>query len=263
MTEHVFAIPLAYTGRYLRYPPRVVVTTPALNPVNVRISVIGTGFENTTTVTRYQHASIALPPSVRLISAGKSNATVRVISSGVISVHCIDNEYHGGDGFLVLPTTQLGKQYYAVTYKPFSVSHPSFVCVSALDQETSVDITTKAGQTFQVMLARYESYRFNGRDYDLTGAFIEGTNPVAVISGVHTQVPEDASYADALISQMLPINSWKYSYVISSFFGRSSGYIYRILPSNQTVTANISGHGSVQMKANEWFEGDVSGDNLM
>ena len=61
---------------------------------------------------------------------------------------------------------------------------------------------------------------------------------------------------------MFPINSWKCSYVMSPFFGRSSGYIYRILSSNQTVKVNISSYGSVQIEANEWFEGNVTGNTL-
>ena len=147
VTEHVFAIPLVYTGvpyavHVVSNPAVVLVTTSSLDPVTVHISVTGSvGFEDlTTTVTRNQHAKIDLPPSIRLTGTGKRNATVKVTSSGVTSVHCIDNEYTGGDGFLILPVAQLGKQYYAVSYT-LRVNNPSIICVSALDQETSRGFT--------------------------------------------------------------------------------------------------------------------------
>ena len=259
----MFAIPSVAPGWKPESPPIISITTLSLVPVNVNMRVIRTDFERNTTVTRYRRASIKLPTSFRLTTSGKSNTTVRVLSSGVTSIHFIGKEYSGEDGFLVLPITQLGKQYYAVTYKTYRHDLPSFVCVSALDQETSVAITTKAGRNVQIILAPYESYRFDGIDLeDLTGTFIDGSNPITVISGGFASVPEDFMSPDGLCSLMIPINFWKYSYVMSPFFGRSAGYIYRILSSNQTVKVNISSYGSVQIEANGWFEGDVTGDTV-
>ena len=204
-------------------PAVVLITTSSFDPVNVHVSVTGTvGFEDlTTTVTRTQHAQIDFPPSIRLTGTGKRNATVKVTSSGVTSVHCIDNEYNGGDGFFVLPVTQLGKQYYVVSYisryDTFgSVNYPSFICISALDQETSVQITKNEGQTLQLTLAPYESYRLDsdGEGGDLTGTFIEASNPIFVISGAYTFVPAGTCCWDGLIGPMFPIRSWKCSYVM-------------------------------------------------
>ena len=177
-----------------------------------------------------------MPPSIRLTGTGKRNATVKVTSSGVTSVHCIDNEYTGGDGFLILPVAQLGKQYYAVSYT-LRVNNPSIICVSALDQETSVHITIKDGQTFLVTLAPYESYCFDG-DVDLTGTFIECSNPVTVISAVYTEI--SSCCKSAVIGQMFPVHSWKCSYIMYPCLGRSSGYIYRIMSSNQAAVVEIN-----------------------
>ena len=250
--------------------PLVLVTTPFEDSVNVKISVIGTGYTINAAVTKYRHASVTLPQSVRLTGTGKSNTTIRVISSGITSVYCMNTELISGDGFLVLPTTQLGKQYYAVTYKPFFGRFHAFICVSALDQETSINITTKAGQTYQIKLTAYESYRLKGKDRedwkgvsyeDLTGTFIEASAPISVISGVYTKVGvSNENWGGELVGQMIPSKSWQCSYILSPFLGRSSGYIYRILSSNHTVTVNISNYGRVQIEANAWYEGNVMSD---
>ena len=263
--EHVFAIPLASSIPYSDQLPRVVISTSSLDPVSVHISVVGI-HEITTTVARYRHASITLPPSVRLTSTGKSNTTVRVTSSGVTSVYCLDTEYGSGDAFLVLPTTQLGRKYTVVNYKAADTEservkdYKAFVCLSALDTETSVDITTNAGQSFQVDLNPYESYRFDGESLeDLTGTFITSTKPLTVISGVYTRVPSYANGAlyDGLLEQMPPMSSFGYKFVMAPFYGITSGYVYRIISAMKSSTIRFSNLRTVQIEANEWYEGEV------
>ena len=224
---------------------------------------IGLDFKTTTNVTRYQYASIALPNSVLLTSAGKQNKTVRVTSTGVVSVHCIDSDDGAGDGFLVLPTNQLGKQYYVVTYKPYSTSAPAFVCVSALDKQTSIVMQNKTASLQQVILNPYESYRFDGYE-DLTGTRVESTMPVSVLSGVYTRVsPEITSGTDGLLEQVMPTDYWGHRFVLGPFLGRSSGFIYRVLAGNTNSTLQISNHGAVSIHAGDWFEDDVSGDTVV
>ncbi|XP_072048471.1 uncharacterized protein [Amphiura filiformis] len=261
--EHVFAIPQVLKASN---KPRVLITTNSLDPVSVNVSV-GTGFEYTTTVTRYRHASIALTTSIRLTTSGKSNATIKVTSSDIVSVHCIDNEMWGGDGFLVLPTAELGKQYYVVTYhstyEPYDPPYPAFFCVSALNTGSVIDIKTNAGEIFQITLEAYESYRFNGNAYeDLTGTFIESTEPVSVISGVYTKVPAGISGTDGLLEMIPPVESWGYHFILAPFLDRTSGYVYRVISHNRS-TMNISNRGSVDIEAESWFEDDISGDSVI
>ena len=267
--EHVFAIPLASWIPYSHRLPRVLISTSSLDPVSVHISVVGI-HEITTTVARYRHVSITLPPSVRLTSTGKSNATVRVTSSGVTSVHCIDTEYGTGDGFLVLPTTQLGKQYSVVNYKAAEAAnvkgYKAFVCLSALNTETLVDITTKGGVSFQIDLNPFESYRFDGESLeDLTGTFITSTKLLTVISGVYTRVPsyDNAADFDGLLEQMPPISSFGYKFLMAPFYGINSGYVYRIISSMKSTTIKFSNLRTEQIEANEWYEGEVLDNSVI
>ena len=267
--EHVFAIPLASWIPYSHRLPRVLISTSSLDPVSVHISVVGI-HEITTTVARYQHASITLPVSVRLTSTGKRNTTIRVTSRGVTSVHCIDTEYGTGDGFLVLPTTQLGKQYSVVNYKAAEAEsvkgYKAFVCLSALNTETLVDITTKGGVSVQIDLNPYESYRFDGESLeDLTGTFITSTKPLTVISGVYTRVPSYANNAhfDGLIEQMPPRSSFGHKFLMAPFYGINSGYVYRIISSMKSTTIKFSNLRTVQIEANEWYEGEVLDNSVI
>ena len=240
------------------------ITTKSLNVIDVNVTVAGLGFETSASVSRHQYASIALPESVHLTSTGKQNKTVRVTSSGAVSVHSVDSVFAEGDGFLALPTNQLGKQYHVVTYQPYSASYPAFVCISSLDKKTSVVIRNKMSPIQQVTLNPYESYRFDGSLYeDLTGIVVESTQPVSVLSGVYTKVPSEMTTADGLLEQVMSTESWGYRFVIGPFLGRSSGYIYRVLAGNTNSTLQISNRGAVQIQAGDWFEDDVSGDTVV
>ena len=254
----MFPVPKLSTHR-LYNKPRVFITTESLNVIDVNVTVAGLGFETSASVSRHQYASIALPESVHLTSTGKQNKTVRVISSGAVSVHCVDSVVAEGDWFLALPTNQLGKQYHVVTYQPYKASYPAFVCISSLDKKTSVVIRNEMGPIQQVILNPYESYRFDGSRYeDLTGTVVESTQPVSVLSGVYTKVPSEMYHPDGLLEQVTPTESWGHRFVIGPFLGRSSGFIYRVLAGNTNSTLQISNRGTVQIQAGDWFEDDVS-----
>ena len=64
--------------------------------------------------------------------------------------------------------------------------------------------------------------------------------------------------------QNLPIKSWGTNFVLSPFFGRDSGYIYRVIIANTTTTLEISNIGRMQVPASDgFFEGDVPGDTMI
>ena len=243
--------------------PRVVMTTTALDPIDVTVSVEEIDFETKVTVSRNNHATIPLPTSVRISSVGITDKTVVVRSSGEISVHCIDNEYESGDGFLALSNSQLGNKYYIMSYIPFyheNDYNPTFLCLSALEEGAVVEITAKTGQKNQISLKPFQSFRYDGGYYDdLTGAFIHSNKPVSVVSGVFTRVPHGArNGADGLLEQIPPVENWGISHILAPYLGRSSGYIYRVLSGDQSTTLSISNRDkNVRIQADQWFEGDV------
>ena len=242
----------------------MLISTSFLNTVNVTLTVRGTNIQHIVKVTRSNYADIALPTSVRLKQGdGLQDRTVVVRASAPVSVLVIDNEYQNHDGFIALSSRQLGTQHYIASYKPYS--DPSFFCVSALGETTQVMINTRGGQEYQVKLTSYQSYRFDGGSgEDLTGTFVASDKPIAVISGIFTQVPSTAGNTDALMVQNLPLKIWGTVFILSPFLGRKSGYIYRVIAANTTTTLEISNIGIVQVPASDgFFEGDVPENTMI
>ena len=227
-----------------------------MNIVSVTLTVHGTTIQHNVQVTRSTYADIALPTSVLLERGdGLQDRTVVVRASAAVSVLVIDNEYANHDAFVALGSRQLGTQHYIASYTPYySTSYPSSFCLSALGEKTQVTIQTRAGQEYEVTLPAYQSYRFDGgMNEDLTGTYINSDKPVAVISGMDTQVPNSVADGDALMVQNIPLKLWGTRFVLSPFLGRDSGYIYRVITANTTTTLEISNIGSVQVSASDGF----------
>ncbi|XP_072046685.1 uncharacterized protein [Amphiura filiformis] len=184
-------------------------------------------------------------------------------SSGKVSVHAVDNELANGDGFAVLPTSQLGTQYYVASYKPSLLDYPSFFCISSLYSKTSIYIKTPAENEHQVILEENESYRFDGSAFeDLSGTLVQSDKPIAVISGVWTRVPENITCcAGGLLEQLPPVHSWGYNFILSAFLSLNSGYVYRVYAVNMSV---IQENGiSTRIAANSIYETDVTADTVV
>ncbi len=249
----------------------MIITTSSPDDVDVILAVEGIGFVQDAKVSRSKQAEIPLPTKVRLTDPSViSNKTVVVMASGAISVHCIDNEYESGDGFLALPNKQLGTSYYVMSYEPFKhpdVHNPAFVAISAIKDGTVVDIKNiKTGQKSQIPLNSLESYRHQGGYFtDLTGVEITSNKPVSVVSGIFTRVPYTAeSGADGLLEQIPPVNTWGTSFVLSPFLGRETGYVYRILSGSKPSRVSISNlPKDVKINSDYWHDGNVDDNTVI
>ena len=136
--------------------PRLEITTSSQVSVDVTISIPGSQIDLNLTVNRNNHSNIVLPQMIRLGIEGKQNKTVIVRSNGMVSVHAMnDGDY--GDGFVVYPTSQLEKRYYVAAYSVNTERHPSFVCISAVEN-TKIIIRKQAAEASSVLLEKYESY---------------------------------------------------------------------------------------------------------
>ena len=101
-----------------------MLTTASLTPILTTVIIPGTEFEVNNTLARGDYVDLPLPASVYIIGTGKQdNRTVVVRSSGKITVHVMVNEGMSGDGFLVLPTKQLGADHYVLSYIPTSTQN--------------------------------------------------------------------------------------------------------------------------------------------
>ncbi len=166
------------------------------------------------------------------------------VLSDLMTVLAVDNTWGGGDVFQVLPTLQLGTQYYVLTLKQYIVGFPSFFCFSALEEHTTVTFTTKQGESHQVVLNPYQSYRFDGAwEEDVSGTFIESDNPISVVAGTYTYGPELYCCLDGVLENIPPVNSWGHEFVLTPFSEVTCGYAYRIISHENTaiVLSNVNG----------------------
>ena len=142
--EHVFTVPEFYL--WCRRSTFAHDITFSSNLVNFCLSVPGVKFEIYKTITKCSSLwDIDLSPinghDIRTLRGiGKQNTTVIVTSSDIINVHAISHDYGGGDGFVVIPTNQLGTTHYVASYQPSQWDDPAFICITALHMNTSVYI---------------------------------------------------------------------------------------------------------------------------
>ena len=233
----VFAIPAF--DKFESSSPRLAVTTSSRIPVDVTLSIRGSSIKMSMTVNRNNHSDIVLPQMIRLgKEEGKQNKTIIVRSNGKVSVHVM-NDGDNGDGFVVYPTSHLGKRYYVAAYSVNTAVDPSLVIISSIEN-TQIIITKKAGDSFSVRLENFESYRFDGdRFEDLSETLIESEKPIAVISGVKTQVPRSQCCLGVLLKQLLPVSEWGKKYFLAPVTGLN-GFVFRVYMSNLNTAVNIS-----------------------
>ena len=229
----MFAIPtIGYTSS-----PRVLITTLSENPVNITLSAPGLSNKQCI-VNRNTPADIPLPSGIRMDrNIGKQNKTIIIRSSGLVSVHAIDDDKGGGDGFLVYSSTQLGTRYYVSAYETAADGY-SFFCVTPLE-DSVITVVTNTGQTITEMLRQYESYRFD-QDFDLSGTLIQSDKRISVTSGAWTEVPVGECCIDGLLEMLLPVSKWGKKHFLAPIKGLSISYVYRVYSSNISTTLKIN-----------------------
>ena len=272
MQEHVFTIPYFLYGRG---DPHILVTTSSRKPVSVSLTIPGVGFEMEKDITKDSTLfDIDLSLSnidgddIRMLPGfGSQNKTIIVRSSDAVNVHAISDD-NGGDGFIIIPTNQLGTKHYLASYQPSSKYDPPFVCITALHTNTSVYIKTKS-RLIRKTLWQDESYRFDGEQYeDLSGALVQSDKPIAVISGVYSKVPNNSrGTGDGLIVHIPPTSMWgvKFSIVPFRRLDPNTSYLYRVQTLNISTTLHISDGRAVKIRpeVESFYEADYKGDAVI
>ena len=247
--------------------PHVLLSTMSPIPINASVTIPGTEFEVHKILVRGDYVDLALPSTVYIIGTGvQRDKTVVVKASGKVSVHVMANEGKSGDGFLVLPTRQLGTDHYVLAYRPLlGPNDRSFICVSALEGETSIRIKSNTGHIHNtdIVLGRYESHQqLREAGIDLSGTQILSDHPITVIAGTQCSSVGGGS-CDALVESMPPVKIWGTRVVLSPFAGKDNGYMYRVLGTNVTTAATISNVGTVTLTEGQWYENDTTDDTIV
>ncbi len=184
------------------------------------------------------------------------------------------------DGFLGLPNTSLGQEYYTVNYTEFNnfagTETAEFLVIAPYDS-TLVTITTTAhtqsptrpishspGDTWSVMLMKGQSYlvqssgQFSGID-DLTGSHVVSSKPVGLLTGHQmADIPLSMGSADYLIEMEPPADRWGTEYFEMPMAGRTiCGDYIRILSAEDSNAITANGVPIAKLNAGQWMEIDT------
>ena len=245
--------------------PSLFVTTEEQNPVTITVSVPGIGFTHHAAVSRDQMASIDLPEEAAIqdrYGRGKYDRTMIVDATDSVSVHGYYGTSRTADGFLVMPTTVLGRQYVATSSDRYTQwPNDSELAVSATQDETTVVIGDPVGVA--IVLQQYETYHYvaySSFATDVTGVFVTADKPISVMSGHQCGfVPVGVLACDYLMEHIPPISALGRHYVLAPFMGRQSGYIFRVVSAARGMTnITISDGQTESLLAGQYYQGDVA-----
>ena len=163
----------------------------------------------------------------------KQNKTLIVRASDHVYVYALENDASDSDVFQAIPSSQLGTKYYVASYRPYTLPFPSFICVSAIDANTSISISNLSGYTHNITLQKYECYRYDGGiPEDLSGFLVKSDKPVAVVSGSFSFIPEGKCCPDSVLEMLIPVRKYGKTFYVFPFLSLSSGFVYRVFASD-------------------------------
>ncbi len=211
------------------------------------------------------------------------NKSFEIVSDEPVSVYCFSSKPYTSDGYLALPISSWGTEYFTVNaavdhYPPRSDSaddpdncriepRPGEFAVIAAEDFTTVTVTattrtrsgTPANVPQQKILMKGEIWQVQaqgnvrGRD-DITGSHVVADKPVGLLSGhVRTAMPWSFKTKDHLIEMIPPVEALGTRHIVVPFSGRNGGDIVRVIgarPGRTTITVTTE-RESVQYSVND------------
>ncbi|XP_072024034.1 uncharacterized protein [Amphiura filiformis] len=274
--EFVFAFPTPYypTSRYTSYVPKlyIVLTNPTAATASVDITIT-----SSTATTSLSQRVDNRPANVTIsftdyfgstyYTGTNDPKTIRLSSTGDISVvaHYSYNQKYStwySTGMIILPVPALGTDHFLVSYRPYA-GYKSEFTISATGVVTTVYIRGTDGYRNTKVLQPYETFQYKS-SHDLTGSRIASDKPISVISGVSsTRIPDGVDYRSYFAVQIPRVDGIGKDYILSPFKDRSSGYIFRVVGTedNTLITVGLT-EKPVELHAGEFLERVTTADNI-
>ncbi|XP_013396611.1 uncharacterized protein LOC106163541 [Lingula anatina] len=230
---------------------------------NVRVTVSAPKFTGTTVNSSVYMQSedvriITIPSSMRMEGSRIENKAILVEATDDVIVYGINREPFSNDGFLALPVSALGRDYYVTTYSPPTIM--AEIGVVAVEDSTTLTIslpthtdglsvafngqTYAKGQEIQTTISAFQTLQLQSVS-DLTGTRIRSNKNVAVFSGnVRTSVGVGDS-RDHLVEQIPPVTSWGYTFAVVPVPGRTLiGDLIQIISRDSNTRVEIREAGA-------------------
>ena len=192
-------------------------------------------------------AQVALPREADLgdiLDSIQTNA-VHVVASSAVSVYGLNHLPFTTDAYGALSTRAIGKTYMVMGYGNLLKAVPdlngSQFAIAATADGTKVAIqpaadveSHPAGAPFIINLMKGQTYQLratNDAPADITGTIIVADKPIAVFGGHRsgTAPNDDLFFANHMVEQMPPADSWGAHFLTMPLKGRSLGDTFRIL----------------------------------
>jgi len=193
--------------------------------------------------------NISIPLAVMLVDYDMVETNgINVTASQPVSVYGLDYGSQASTAFTGYPTPLLGTNYCVMAW----ATYYSQLAVVATETNTTVWIIPSPTANLENHTNAYSTNLLQGETYqigsltdtdDVTGTLIASDKPVAVFAGASLAfVPDETyDYANPLVQEQMPVDSWGRQALAMGFAGRQNGDSYRVLAASSNTVVSISG----------------------
>ncbi|NDW09974.1 Ig-like domain-containing protein [Dysgonomonas sp. 520] len=199
-------------------------------------------------------------------TTGSSNKSIRIQSSGPVSVYALHQYWAAADATNILPVSRLSTRYYQVSYASninAAAYHDGYTVIAtenntAIYENKILKATLQKGQVY--------SYYATSNTIDLTGRYITASKPIAhFVTNTLAFIPKGKAAGDILYQQLMPIDAWGNKFLVPVSLRKIERV--RIMASqNNTVITQVGGtiktdgggSSSLTLNAGKFVELDVT-----
>jgi IgGFc binding protein/Ca-dependent carbohydrate-binding module xylan-binding/Bacterial Ig-like domain (group 1)/Putative Ig domain/PKD domain len=221
-----------------------------------------------------QTTTIPLPPEVEIFASDAvGNQGIIVTAVDEIAVFGLNQMPLSTDGYTALPADAVGRSYVVMAYGNTSnlaagggtsltivgtadntlvTIHPT-IAVGARAAAVPFTISINAGQSYTL----HAETQFNNLTgaVDLTGTKVTADKPISVFGGnTAAVIPAGFSFADHLIEQLPPIETFGKQFLTVPLATRTRGDTFRILAQADNTEVRINGALVATLAAGRFFE---------
>ncbi len=207
-------------------------------------------------MTAGQSTRIDLPSSVELSDSDVIvDKGILITALDEVAVYGLDQMQESTDGFTALPTDVIGRDYYVLGYAntiDYVIGGGTNLTLAAASDNTIVTITPTvnvgsrtAGVPFSITLNAGQAYTLHTSlpfNADLSGSRVTSTRPVSLFGGnTAASIPQGFAFADHLIEQLPPTETWGSRFLTKPLATRSNGDTFRFLAQRDQTELRING----------------------
>ena len=234
-----------------------------------------TYFTKTVIIQPESFVRVNISSEFELIGIEKSFKTVEITADFEVSVDSIHLEQQTSDGFLAIPTANLGTQYVVTSFDDgiidanFDDETLFTVIGSQKDTTVSVQLTSEVsydnnqynpGDTLILKLSKYEVIQIVSTN-DLTGSIISSDKPIGVISG-HSCAKSNGANCDNLLEQNIPVSDWGTKHFYSTAGRQGGTSIYRMIAFFNHTSFNVNSENRI-LNSGNFTQFELSGNGLI